>query len=229
MKYTIMHVNDRAKENMDYNKKILTPFEYINDIIFFNGNEENSHDALNHIGIPLDCWEPYDGRSTPPLPGELGIWVSTTNIWKYIIDNKIDKFLILEDDITLKENFLDTLTDCLNDLPKDFDFLSLYYFEGQNFDTENTEIGSKNIKKSNEQYSAAQATVYSLKGAKKLLKLVKRKGVEYTADCFVFKQAQLSIVKGYSIKGDRDRLVIHDYKNIKSLIDPDGLRETKNL
>ncbi len=229
MKYTIMHVNNRAKENMDYNKNILKNFEYVNDIIFYNGNEGNGYDVLNHMGVDCGSWNPYDGRSLPPLPGELGVWVSTINIWKYIIANKIDKFLILEDDITLKEDFLDRLDDCLNDLPENFDFLSLYYFKEQNFDTEDTEIGSKNIKKSNEQYSAAQATLYSLKGAKKLLKLIKRKGLEYTADCFIFKQSHIGFVEGYSIKGNNDRLLTHEYSSIKSLIDSDNLRDTIDL
>ena len=229
MKYTIMHVNDRAKENMDYNKNILKNFEYVNDIIFYNGNEGNGYDVLNYMGVDCGSWNPYDGRSLPPFPGELGVWVSTINIWKYIIANKIDKFLILEDDITLKEDFLDRLDDCLNDLPENFDFLSLYYFKEQNFDTEDTEIGSKNIKKSNEQYSAAQATLYSLKGAKKLLKLIKRKGLEYTADCFIFKQSHIGLVEGYSIKGNNDRLLTHEYSSIKSLIDSDNLRDTIDL
>lgn len=229
MKYSIMHVNDRSKDKMDHNKKILSDFEYIDEIEYFNGNLGNARDVLNHIGINCDVWNPYDGRLFAALPGEYGVWVSTINVWEYIVKNKIEKFLILEDDISLQNDFVNNLEKCVNDLPKDFDFLSLYYFIEQNDDSDDTEIGSSNIKRSYNQYSAGQATLYSFSGAKKLLKLIKRKGLEYTTDCFIFKQSQLGLVQGYSIKGKNDKFLIHEYTDIKSLIDPDDLRNTSIL
>lgn len=229
MKYSIMHINNRSIDKINKNKTILKSFEYVDDIEYFNGNVGNGRDVLNHIGINCDVWAPYDGRSFPALPGEYGVWVSTVNVWKYIIDNKIEKFLLLEDDISLNNDFVEELNKCLNDLPNDFDFLSLYYFDEQNHDSDESEIGSDNIKKSINQYSAGQATVYSLSGAKKLFKLIKRKGLEYTSDCFIFKQSHLGLVQGYSIKGNNNRLLSHDYYDVVSLIDPDNLRETPNL
>ena len=224
-----MHVNDRSKENMNRNKNILKSFEYVDSIDFFNGNLGNGWDVINHKGIPQNKWNPYDGRQFPPLPGELGVWVSTINAWEYIVDNEIDAFLIIEDDILLQDDFINNLNLCLLDLPKDFDFFSLYYFSEQNQIDDLTEIGSKYIHKSLNQYSAGQAMIYSLAGAKKLLKVLKRKGVEYTSDCFIFKQSQEGIVNGYSIKMNNDFFLKHDYKNIKSLIDPDNIRKTDDL
>ena len=229
MKYCIIHVNDRAKENMDYNRSILKDFSYIDDIEFFNGNEGNAFDVLNHAKIPLNVWSPYDGRNTDPLPGEYGIWVSTINLWQYIIKNKIDKMLVLEDDVLLKENFLNNFYKYVKDLPEDFDFLSLYYFQEQNEKSNETEIGSKLIQKSNKQYSAAQAMLYSYSGAKKLLKLVHRKGIEYTNDCFIYRQALEGLVNGYSIKGPQNLFLTHTYKDVKSLIDPNNFRSTDTL
>jgi GR25 family glycosyltransferase involved in LPS biosynthesis len=224
MKYTIVHINDRSKENMDYNKSILSDFEYVKDIEFFNGNEGNAWDVINHKEIRQDVWSPYDGRSFPPLPGELGIWVSTINVWEYIIDNDIDMFLMLEDDIRISKDFVLNLQLCLNDLPKDFDFLSLYYFEEQNNFDEGTDIGSKYIHKALTQYSAGQAMIYSNAGAKKLLKVLKRKGIQYTADCFIFRQCHEEVVNGYSVIPDNLVFLEHDYKNIKSTIDPENQR-----
>ena len=229
MKYTIMHVNDRAKENMDYNKNILKNFEYVNDIIFYNGNEGNGYDVLNHMGVNCDSWNPYDGRTTDPLPGEYGVWVSTINLWKHIVDNKIEKFLVLEDDIVLQENFVEKFNLCLKDLPEHFDFLSFYYFLGHNNVDDNTEIGSENIHKSNNQYSAGQCMLYSYSGAKKLLKLIKRKGLEYTSDCFIYNQVHCNILNGYSIKKENDFMLKHMYTEIKSLIDPYNSRNTTGI
>lgn len=229
MNYTIIHVNDRAKESMDHNKAILTEHTYVNDIEFFNGNTGNAWDVINSYGIKQDVWEPYDGRTTPPLPGELGIWVSTINIWKYMVQNNIDRLLVLEDDVLINSYFAKNLQLCMSDLPDNFDFLSLYYFTGHNWEDENTDIGSNYIHKSTNQYSAAQATVYSLNGARKLLKAVTKKGIEYTCDCFIFRQSLLGVVNGYSLRPDKISMLLHQFDTVTSLIDPDNLRKTDNL
>lgn len=229
MKYCVVHVNNRAEININHNKEILKDFEYVKDIDFFNGNEGSGWDVLNHEGIPLDTWNPYDGRSSPPLPGEYGIWVSTVNVWKYIVLNKIDRFLMIEDDIMLKDDFVNKLNKHLGEVPDEFDFLSLYYFNEQNEESEDTKIESSLIQKSHKQYSAGQATIYSYTGAKKLLKLVHRKGIEYTTDCFIFRQSLEGLVNGYSIKGPNDTFLKHTYKEVKSLIDPENTRNTDML
>jgi GR25 family glycosyltransferase involved in LPS biosynthesis len=222
-----MHVDNRAKDNIEVNKELLKDYTYVSDIEFFNGNKGNSWDIINHLGIRQDVWNPYDGRVSSPLPGELGVWVSTINTWKYIVNNNINYFLLLEDDVILNKNFVENLNKVFLDLPENFDFLSLYYFEGHNWEDENTDIGSEYIHKSNNQYSAGQVTLYSLSGAKKLLKLIKRKGIEYTSDCFVFKQAHIGSVSGYSIKPDKLVFAYHDDVKISSLIDPENTRNTR--
>lgn len=229
MKYAIIHVNDRAIENININKKILNDFDYIDNIEYFNGNKGNAKDVLNHKRIKIESWSPYDGRQTLPLPGELGIWVSTINVWEYVVSNKIDQILILEDDIVLQKDFVKKFNKATKDLPNDFDFLSLYYFKEQNWNDDNTEISSKHIRKSYNQYSAGQATLYSYHGCKKLLKLLKIKGLEYTTDCFIFKQSQNGSVNGFSIKAKNDYFLKHDYKKVKSLIDPENFRNTDDL
>jgi len=229
LKYTIVHVNDRAKINMDNNKNILKSFEYVDDIKYFNGNIGNGRDVLSYKRIRLDVWEPYDGRTSPPLPGEYGIMVSTMNLWQYIVDNKIEKMLVLEDDIILQDDFIEKFKKCMNDLPNDFDLFSLYYFSEQNEVDEDTEIGSEYIHKSNNQYSAAQALVYSFNGAQKLLHIFKRKGYEYTNDCFIYRQAHEGLIDSYSIKKENTYFLKHDHEKIKSLIDPDNARDISDL
>ena len=224
MKYTIIHVNDRAKENMEYNKSVLKDLEYADDIDFFNGNTGNAWDVLNHRKARTDVWNPYDGRTFPPLPGEYGIWVSTINVWDYIIDRDIDSMLVLEDDVRLIKTAQDNLKIFMSELPNDWDFLSLYYFDGQNGSDEATDIGARHIHKSTNQASAGQAIIYSKSGAKKLRKLVQRKGIEYTSDCFVFEQSRIGAVNGYSIVPNKKTFLTHEYKSIESLIDPDNVR-----
>jgi hypothetical protein len=56
---------------------------------------------------------------------------------------------------------------------------------------------------------------------------VKRKGIQYTSDCFIFEQSRLGFISGYSIIPGVKKYLQHKYKNIKSLIDPDNIREVK--
>lgn len=226
MKYSIMHINDRAETNMNLNRSILKNFEYI-DIEYFDGTISSGWDMIHSRKIPLDKWNPYDGRTFDPLPGEYGVWASTILFFEYMINNNIDRMMLLEDDIVLETNFVELLNKCLNDLPDTFDFLSLYSNDFHNWCDENTEIGSEYIHRSINQYSAGLGTIYSLSGVKKILKVLKRKGIEYTSDCFIFKQAQLGVIEGYSIKREKINLIKHDSKNIKSTIDPDNTRNTE--
>lgn len=227
MKYTVIHVNDRAKDNIEKIQNSLSEYEYINDIEFFDGNKGNAWDVLNHMGIPLNVWKPYDGRNFDPLPGEYGVWLSTIRCFEYMIKNNIENLLIFEDDVVLLDSFLDVFKSCIADLPPKFDFLSLYYFKEHNWIDRNTKINSNFIHRSLNQYAGAQAILYSLKGAGKILRAVKRKGVEYTCDCFIFKQSHIGILEGYSIRPDIEPVIFHDDKKIESLIDPKNIRNTK--
>lgn len=224
MKYTIIKVNDRAKDQVDHNIHMLKGHTYINNIDFFNGNEGNAWDVINHRQIRTDTWSPYDGRSTGPLPGEYGVWVSNLNIWEYIENNDIDDMLVLEDDVYLLDNAESIIDTAIKELPENWDFLSLYYFEGHNQETEDSDIGKEYIHKSINQPSGNQAMVYSKRGASKILKLVRRFGIDYTVDCFVYKKAQMGFLNGYSIKPGKYKVLDHLYKNIPSLIDPENTR-----
>ena len=225
MKYTIIYVNDRAKKNIKYNSDILKDFELVEDIPFFNAIKSDPYKELEKININRHTWKPYDGRTIDPLPGELGIWLSNISIWNTMINNNIERLLVLEDDVRLNQDFVKNLKIFIKDLPEDFDFLSLYYFNDQNNIDSNTEIGSEHIHRSYNQYSAGQGTIYSLSGAKKIINLVKKLGIQYTSDCFIFKHSQEKFLIGYSIKTKNNFLLEHDNKNIESFIDSHDIRQ----
>ena len=228
MKYTIMKVNDRSIENVNTIKTMLNQFDYTDEIIFCNGNIEDAGSIIDKEGIDRSAWNPYDGRTSQPLPGELGIWVSYINIFKYIVKSKIDRLLVIEDDADLSNTFIDELALCLKDLPEDFDFLSLSYFTNQNDLTDSTEIGSKHIHRSLNQYSSAVGIIFSLQCAKKVLKLLQRVGLEYTNDCFIFHYSQEEKLNGFSlIKNDNP--IIRHMNQVESVIDPNNDRDVDNI
>jgi GR25 family glycosyltransferase involved in LPS biosynthesis len=224
MKYTIINVNDRAKKNIDHNRRVLLNFEYVGDIPFCNGNTEDAKYELTSLGIADNAWRPYDGRMLSPLPGEYGIWVSTIRSLQYMLDNELDSFLILEDDAWLLDDAESSIMSLYSQLPKRWDFLSLFYAEGQNTHDESTDIGHDKIHKSINQPAGAPAMMYSLSGAKKILKLAKRKGMEYTSDCFIFEQARIGALMGYSIIPESVEILLHTDSISGSIIDPENLR-----
>ena len=59
---------------------------------------------------------------------EHGIALSHINVWKHIVDNKIQTTLILEDDVYFNFDFLKKILETFHQLPQDFDMLYLSYF-----------------------------------------------------------------------------------------------------
>lgn len=216
MKFTILNISDRLKENIERTKNILSSFEYINDIEFCNGREIDARKIIEDMSISIN-WNPYDGRTTGPLPGEFGIWVSYINIFKYIVKNRISEMLVLEDDAIPLDNFVDIFSKVLKEAPKAYDFISLHSFEGQNQKDNRTDIGLKYLHKSLNQYSATQGSIFTFRGAKKILRLLKKEGIEYTIDCQIFRKSLEEKINGYSLKSSYN-IIMHD-TSIKSEID----------
>jgi GR25 family glycosyltransferase involved in LPS biosynthesis len=221
-----MHVNDRAKDLIAQNKEKLNSFEYVDSIPFFNGTVDNPWDEIKKRGISLSSWKPSSGRTTDPLPGELGIWISYLNIFEYIIKTKTQQILVIEDDAKVTDDASLKIYSLMQELPKNWDFLSLYYSGSQNKLTSESDIGSNKIHKSINQYSHTVAIIYSYSFAKKFLKLVNEKGIKDTIDDFLYFEAKQEALNGYSIIPNTNKIVFHQDKTIKSIIDPDNIRNS---
>jgi GR25 family glycosyltransferase involved in LPS biosynthesis len=224
MKYCIISINDRAKNVVLQNKKILHNFEYIDSIKYCDAKKENPWNVLNKMNIRTDTWSPYYAKRGEPLSGEIGIFTSLAIVYDFIEQNNLEHILVLEDDAQLSDNFVNLLNLALRDTPKDFDFLCLYSNSHENqVVTDRTNINKKYIHKAKNQGSGILGMVYSLNGAKKLLKLMKLKGTESTIDDFIFQQVRLNLINGYIIKPDFPKMMEHS-GNIESTIDPDKIR-----
>ena len=224
MKYTIISISDERKENMDYIKSVMGHNEFIQDIEFIDGRKCNPFDILNHIGIRPDVYAPDDGRTNPMTDTECGCWISHVRCIEYALDNKLDKFLVFEDDAILGDDFVSTLRLSMNDLPDGWDFLSLYSDANQNYLSIDSDIGSPVIHKCTTQLSWNQAMLYSYRGAAKLLRIFKRKGATYNIDSVIYRASRDGFLNGYILRPDYRPCVSHG-KHI-SIIDPNNLRET---
>jgi len=56
-------------------------------------------------------------------PGQIGCWLSHLKCWNYIIDNNLDKALILEDDASFVSNYTDKIKEI--EFPEKFDIVFL--------------------------------------------------------------------------------------------------------
>lgn len=89
--------------------------------------EENKLYKVNCPSFPIY----YNGYKRQTFnfftAGELGCYCSHLEIFKYISDNNINNALILEDDFIIDQNFKTKLANVINNLPKKWDIIFLYY------------------------------------------------------------------------------------------------------
>ena len=197
--YTIISVSDRCVENTNKTKNILNTHTY-HDISFFDGNKKDSKEELLDRGIEVR-WKPFDGRKNPPLSAELGVWISHINILNYIVKNKIKLMMVLEDDAILEKNFEGLVLKSLPEADR-FDFVSLYYSDDDYHKKLNVDSKMVFLEKTYNQYSGGLGLIYSLSGAKKILKFLEKMGIEYTVDCCLFEWARLGMLSAYRLKKD---------------------------
>ena len=94
----LLHHTNRKNDMIEKLKKTnIKNFEFFNAI---NGETDLSKYEFKLI----DNWFDYF-LERPITVGEIGCALSHYNIWKYIVDNNIDKALILEDDVLFLDNF----------------------------------------------------------------------------------------------------------------------------
>lgn len=92
---------EQDKEKKNQMKQILN--QYSNNYHFFtaiNGREISS--KYQEVNINLDWYDPF--YHTHISQGEVGCALSHFSLWKRIIDDKIEKAIILEDDIIIKDS-----------------------------------------------------------------------------------------------------------------------------
>lgn len=89
---------------------------------FYDAIDGNNLNEYNFKIIPM--WFDYFKKRTITI-GEIGCALSHYNVWKYIVENKIEKILILEDDVIFYDNFNKMYELVLNiDLSYDIFFLA---------------------------------------------------------------------------------------------------------
>jgi len=224
MKYTIIHINDRAADNMTRTKDILKNHEYVSDIKFYNAKTDDLSDVLKSYNFTD---KPNSNTRRTFLSGEYGIWASCISVWKYMVENNVKSLLVFEDDAILSIHADKILSTFCKELPADWDFLSLYYGPKQNEFDKHTNINRNHIHRSYNQIASFVGMMYSLNGAKKILDILESETINDAVDNYIYDKSREKKLNGYSIIPRRLTLLKHDWPLEFSTIDPEDTRVFK--
>ena len=167
--------------------------------------------SMKSAGIPkIDGVSFVDGRipgevekhlkiNSLPTPasgfrlGELGVWMSNYYCWKAISETDFDGVIVFEDDAVIPDDKLFSLImrAIMLELPSDYDAFSLAPPQRHFYDRSEHDIGSELVCRSYQGYGCV-STMYSPKGARKLVDFVESEGFQYPVDCFIFEEKGLS-------------------------------------
>jgi GR25 family glycosyltransferase involved in LPS biosynthesis len=213
MKYTIISLDDsRAKTKAAIRSTVELP--EVTDIEFVDARDDNVfyEQIKRHPRVVQNVhWT--------PKRGELGIWMSQINCWKWAADN--EDLLVFEDDAEVHPGFTDLFNRYISELPADWDIFSLFVPSNQRQDygyrvvyddnglprplVRSTDkpyqfdIGLKSLARTYHGYGCV-ANLYSVQGAKKMLQLVQQRGVDGPVDCWMYEHAHAGRLNAYAPK-----------------------------
>jgi GR25 family glycosyltransferase involved in LPS biosynthesis len=213
IRYAVMHIDDsRLTKRTAIRNKLLFYDEA--DIEFINGADPEQVKAMRKK------YPNCTGREWIPKVGEVGVWYSQMQCWDWAVKNN-KHLMVFEDDAMLDPKFEELWHKMLQELPADYDFLSIFvpdnqendylyirfYDEGGYATAESTvsadwsgyNFGAENLAKVYQGYSCV-AAMYSPKGAAKLLALADEYGMWTPVDCFIFLHAHAGRLEGYAPK-----------------------------
>lgn len=157
--------------------------------------------------------------------GMIGCWLSHYNLWKYIVENKLDKILILEDDARPVDDFDNRLIYALSDIDVTYDLIYIGCLSCDEIVNDTLKIIGKQNKDVSEHIMipgfpvGLHAYMISYEGAKKLINSEAMKKVSYHIDCVLANlfNKESNIFKVYALK---DQL-IYQTGNVSSDIADD--------
>lgn len=119
--------------------------------------------------------------------GELGIWASNIEAWLEFKNNDSDLLIVFEDDVEIRDNFVDLLPTYINSLPKDWEVFSIYtsVFEWNKYKEEYSLGEDSPIAHSFHEVNLA-CYIINKKFVNKILDILKDKPIDEPIDLYIF-------------------------------------------
>jgi GR25 family glycosyltransferase involved in LPS biosynthesis len=221
LKFSIVSIDDRASENKDNTRDIMSNFQEIN-IECIDGNKVDSKKILDSMGITLNNWSWHSS----PRGGELGLWLSNINLFNKIINQDFNSVLLFEDDAIISNKLPEVLSNILKEVPEDFDFLSMVFPISSKEDYKSdADLGLKLLCSAKYNHFGTYAILWSKSGAQKMLDILSKVGITCPIDIFMYDYlSKKGLINGYSLKPDQEQIVFHGHDKYGSTIDLDGKR-----
>jgi len=127
--------------------------------------DENIFLKGNWLSMPR--WDPYPPKKAAT---QKACFLSHILIWKDMIKNNIKYAIVLEDDAKLLDNFKNNLDQILQNLPKSFDYISLFHLSEQEGFIKNLPKYNKDLYRIKGHLYGTTGYLISLQGAKNFVK-----------------------------------------------------------
>jgi GR25 family glycosyltransferase involved in LPS biosynthesis len=223
VKYNIVTIND----DRIYSKVIIRKrLKGIDEVVIpaTEGRKVDLAKELEARGLRIPDGQLYSY-------GEIGIWLSMFDCWKWCADNDED-LIVFEDDAMPVRDFVTKLNVLRSELPPTWDFSALWVPPNQLIDYQYMvsydEMGSPSIagilpeQLSLFDYGAQHvaqvyngygnvAMLYSPKGARALMKRAQEAKLYSPVDCFQYQEAHAGRLEGFAPKPKHADLVRYDW------------------
>lgn len=157
--------------------------------VYLNTKEKVDAFLKDNPSFKVNTVEDYaqPGETFPPSSGVVGVWASNYLAYKNFLKSDKEVLFLFEDDILLSANFLAIASFYLRELPKEWDFFSLFVPDDSLFayNEEVHNISRLNICKSYQQWSCASYVV-SRQGAQKAIEDIESRGIGAPIDWYIF-------------------------------------------
>lgn len=219
MKYNIISINDNRKYYKDQIRKYVDLQEEV--VASVEGACLNRDGKLEQHMNDLGLW--FNSK-WPLSVGEIGVWASNFLRWEKVSQMN-EPLVVFEDDAVIKSDFNPKLIYIYEQLPDDWDFVSLWVPDNQRIDYRYNlrynadgdpeifgtrpvgfpsafDYGAADVARVYQGYGMV-ATMYSPAGGKKLVELAKQYGLRTPVDCFLMQEAHKGALNGYAPKPDK--------------------------
>ena len=163
--------------------------------------KDNTDIVIDPKGIPTPPeWDV--GRTIGWRFGELGIWASNLTAWKNLLNSQFEYAVLMEDDFEINEKFEHYLKEYMQELPDDWELLSMYVNPNEFLTYNETyDIGKPNVCRTYHKLSMA-CYVINKRFVKKALEAIKTPVTE-PFDVYMLNQPYR--FNSYSIKRGKEK------------------------
>ena len=187
--HTIFINDERISNRFEIDNKVLGNKQSISS--FYPRSAEHIEDFKTAYPKFKIKWEGYK-------IGEFGNFGSHYLAWKYLTESNLENLLIFEDDVVMHDYFIEKYNIAMNNVPQDYDVLSIFIDDNQLERFDNSDYISYYIAKGYQDWSTL-CYVISKAGAEKFLKYIEEVGFDHPTDWFIFRKGHSGTFNVYTL------------------------------